>query len=122
MSSAAKKITTPGGEALILLPEEEYEALLDAADIASADRIKARVAAGLDEVVPASVVNRLLDDENSIRVWREYRGMTAAQLAATAGISAAYLSELETGKKSGGLDTLRKLANALKLDLDDLVP
>jgi hypothetical protein len=44
--------------------------------------IKARVAAGLDEVVPASLVNRIIDGENIILVWREYRGLTAADLAA----------------------------------------
>ncbi|HWA19734.1 MAG TPA: helix-turn-helix transcriptional regulator [Devosia sp.] len=122
MTSAAQKITTPGGEELMVIPLAEYEALLDAADIASADRIKARVVAGLDEVVPAELVNRIIDGENSIRVWREYRKLSAADLAAKAGISAAYLSELESGKKTGGVATLRKIANALEIDLDDLVP
>jgi mRNA-degrading endonuclease RelE of RelBE toxin-antitoxin system/DNA-binding Xre family transcriptional regulator len=122
MASAAQKITTPGGEELMVIPLAEYEALLDAADIASADRIKARVAAGLDAVVPAELVNRIIDGENSIRVWREYRKLSAADLAAKAGISAAYISELESGKKTGGVATLRKIANALDLDLDDLVP
>ena len=122
MTSAAQKIVTPAGEALVIVPLAEYEALLDAADIASADRIQARVAAGLDEVVPASLVNRIIDGENTILVWREYRGLTAADLAAEAGISAPYLSELESGKKRGGIATLRKLATALSIDLDDLVP
>jgi DNA-binding XRE family transcriptional regulator len=122
MTSAAQKIVTPAGEALVIVPLAEYEALLDAADIASADRIKGRVAAGVDEVVPAALVNRIIDGENTILVWREYRGLTAAELAARAGISAPYLSELESGKKSGGIATLRKLATALKVDLDDLVP
>ena len=122
MTSAAQKIVTPGGETLILVPLAEYEALIDAADIAAADRIRADVAAGRDEVVPGSLVNRLIDGENAIRVWREYRGLTAAHLAAKAEISPAYLSELETGKKTGTVETLRKIANVLKLDIDDLVP
>lgn len=121
MTSALQKIVTPGGETLVVVPLADYEALLDAADIAAADRIKANVAAGLDEVVPASLVYRIMDGESSIRVWREHRGLSAATLASRAGISAAYLSEIEGGKKTGGVATLRKLARALNVDIDDLV-
>ncbi len=122
MASAAQKITTPGGEEFMLVPMAEYEALLDAIDAAEARRIMADIEAGREELIPAEIMNRFIGGENSIRVWREYRGLTAADLATQAGISPAYLSELETGKKTGTVETLRKLANVLKLDLDDLVP
>jgi DNA-binding XRE family transcriptional regulator len=122
MASAAQKIVTPGGETLIVMPEAEYEALLDELDLAHARRIQADIAAGREELIPAAIVDRFLAGENSIRVWREYRDLTAAELAAKAEISAAYLSELETGKKTGTIDTLRKIATALNLTLDDLVP
>lgn len=122
MASAAQKFVTPGGETLIVVPEAEYEALIDALDIAEAKRILADVAAGREEMIPAAIVDRFLDGENSIRVWREYRGLTAADLAAKSEISAGYLSELETGKKTGTVETLKKIATALNLTLDDLVP
>lgn len=122
MASAAQKIVTPNGEEFMLLPLAEYEALIDAIDIAQARRIQADIAAGREELIPAAIVDRFLDGENPIRVWREYRGLTAADLAARAEISAGYLSELETGKKTGTVETLRKIANALNLDIDDLVP
>ncbi len=122
MTSALQKIVTPGGETLIVLPEAEYEALLDAADIAAADKIMADIRSGKSELIPGKIVDRLLDGENRIRVWREHRGLSATELAAKAEISGAYLSELETGKKTGTVDTLRKLATALNVDLDDLVP
>lgn len=121
MTSAVQKIVTPGGETMVVVPEADYEALLDAADIADANRVLAEIAAGRQEWVPSEIVDRLLDGENRVRVWREYRGLTAADLAAKAGISPAYLSELETGKKTGTVETLRKLADVLKLDIDDLV-
>jgi ribosome-binding protein aMBF1 (putative translation factor) len=122
MTSPLQKIITPGGDTLVVMPLEEYEALLDAADVADANRVLAEIAAGRQEWVPSEIVDRLLDGENRIRVWREHRGLSATDLATRAEISAGYLSELETGKKTGTVDTLRKLANALKLDLDDLVP
>ncbi len=122
MTKALQKIVTPGGETLVVMSEAEYEALLDATDIADAKRVLAEIAAGRQEWVPAAIVDRLLDGENRVRVWREHRGLSAAELAVKADISAAYLSELETGKKAGGIETLRKLARALNVDIDDLVP
>lgn len=122
MSSAAKKIVTPQGEQLVLLPLAEYESLLDEIDVAHARRIQAEIESGKEELIPSEFINRMIDGENSIRVWRDFRGLSAADLAAKADISAAYLSELESGKKTGGVATLRKLATALKIDLDDLVP
>jgi transcriptional regulator with XRE-family HTH domain len=41
-------------------------------------------------------------------------------LAETVGIAPAYLSQIETGKRDGTLETYRKLANALRLTLDEL--
>lgn len=116
-----QKITTPGGEILVVLPLADYEALVDAADIAAADRVRTDIAAGHDELVPASIVNRLLDGESPIVVWREHRGLTAKALAEAAGISAGYLSEIESGSKPGGIATLGKIARALNVTIDDLL-
>lgn len=115
-------ITTPSGDVLVILPLAEYERLVDAADVAAADKVRADIAAGRDEVVPGAVVDRLLAGENRIRVWREHRGLSARELARRAGISAAYVSELESGRKSGRVEPLQRLATALGVDLDDLVP
>ena len=113
-------ITTPNGETLVVLPLSEYESLIDKADIAAADKIKADIAAGSDELIPSEIVNRLLDGENPVKVWRSHRGMTARELAAKAGISAPYLSEIEGGKKEGSLSAMKAIADALSVSLDDL--
>jgi len=73
-----------------------------------------------DEMIPAEVVYRLLD-ENKIKVWREYRGLTQAELAANCGIAQATIAQIEGGKRTGSLTVLKKLAEVLTLDLDDLV-
>lgn len=122
MTSTLQKIVTPGGETLVVMSLQEYEDLLDAADAADAHRVLAEIEAGRQEWVPAEIVDRLLDGDNRIRVWRDHRKLSAADLAAAAGISAAYLSELESSKKQGSVVTLKKLARALDIDLDDLVP
>jgi mRNA interferase RelE/StbE len=73
------------------------------------------------EHFPIEVVDRLMAGENPLKVFREYRGLTQKELAKAAGLGAVYLSQIETGKRRGSTETLRKLARALDLDLDDLV-
>ncbi len=116
-----QKITTPKGEVLVVLPEKEYESLIDAADIAAADRVLANIASGADELVPAEMVDQLLSGTNPIRVWRKHRGLTARELSQLTNLSAAYISEIETGKKDGSIASMKKIAKVLKVDLDDLV-
>jgi DNA-binding Xre family transcriptional regulator len=74
------------------------------------------------ENVPMALVRRLSEGEHPVRVWREHRDMQAQDLARQAGISPALLSEIENGKKEGSIRTLAALAQALRVDLDDLVP
>lgn len=114
-------ITTPNGETLVVLPLAEYEALVDLADVARADKVIDDISEGRDEMLPADVVGRLLDGENKVRVWRTHRGMSARDLAAAADLSAPYVSEIESGKKEGSISAMKKIAEALKVDLDDLV-
>ena len=121
----AQIITSPSGERMVLVSEADYEELLDAKetmeDIAAFTEFTRKLEAGEEELVPSEIVDRLLSDENSIRVWREYRGLSSAALAEKAGIAAPYLSQIETGKREGTVETLKAIAGALSLTLDDLV-
>jgi DNA-binding XRE family transcriptional regulator len=116
---------TPNGDEMVILPRAEYDQLVEASemaqDVAALDRFKAQLASGDEERVPAEFVNRILDGENPLRVWRQYRKMSARKLAAEAGISAAYLSEIETGKKDGSLSVMKHIAEILNVSLDDIV-
>jgi DNA-binding XRE family transcriptional regulator len=113
------------GKQVVVIPADDYRILLEKAemldDVAAYDRAKAALAAGDDELVPALVANAILDGENPIRVWRQHRDMSQVQLAEAAGISQAYLAQIETGKREGTLSLYRSLAEALGVDLEDLV-
>jgi DNA-binding XRE family transcriptional regulator len=74
------------------------------------------------DFVPATLVDRLLAGENPVRVWRHHRGMTQAALAGGARIAKPHLSQLESGKRTASQSVLRRLAQALRVDIDDLVP
>jgi transcriptional regulator with XRE-family HTH domain len=64
----------------------------------------------------------VLGGESPVRIWREHRQITAKALAAEAGMPASYLSDIENGKKPGSFDAMARIAKALKVSLDDLVP
>ena len=51
--------------------------------------------------------------------WREYRGLTIKAFAETSGLATAYLSQTETGKREGTIGTFKKIAAALRIDIDD---
>ncbi|MBK6645450.1 MAG: helix-turn-helix transcriptional regulator [Anaerolineales bacterium] len=108
-----------------VLPYEEYMELIEQAemleDIRDFDRISAAIDSGEEELIPSEVVYAILDGENPIKVWREYRGLTQQQLADKAGISKPYLSQIETGKRKGTTDILSAIAKALDVSLDDVV-
>jgi transcriptional regulator with XRE-family HTH domain len=110
------------GKPFVLVPKAVYErmcaALEDRNDLRAYDSAKA----AKPEMVPAAIVDRLLAGDNPIRVWREHRDLTQQQLAYTSGISKPYLSQLENGLRKGAIDVLRKLAAAMRVDLEDLAP
>lgn len=116
---------TIDGEDFVALSREAYERLVeaaeDAADSAAIARFEQRLAAGEEELVPSAMVDRILAGENLVRVWREHRGLTVSALAEMAGIAQPYLSQIETGKREGTLQTMKKIAGALRVKLDDLV-
>jgi DNA-binding XRE family transcriptional regulator len=118
-------ITTPSGDRMVILPEAEFRSLVeaaeDAADVRAYDKAKRRLKAAESELVPSEVVDRILGGESRIRVWRDHRGMTAAELAKKAGIARAYLTQIENGKREGTVATIRKLAKALRVEVDDLI-
>jgi ribosome-binding protein aMBF1 (putative translation factor) len=117
-------IKSPSGESMAVIPLDEYERLQAAAemldDVKAYDEAKRRLAAGEDELVPAEIVDRLLGGENPVRVWREHRGLKAQTLAERSEISAAYLSQIEGGQRDGSFETMRRIAAALQISLDDL--
>ena len=110
---------------MVVLPESDYERLLeameDAEDIAAIRRFEQKLAVGDEDLIPAEYVYRMLDGENRVTVWREFRGLSGKELAKAAGIAPSYLSNIEAGKRDGTIGTMKKIADALKVTIDDLV-
>ncbi|GAB5377336.1 MAG: hypothetical protein AcusKO_37980 [Acuticoccus sp.] len=71
--------------------------------------------------LPAAVVDRLVEGERPVRVFREHRGLSVSALARNSGVNRAQLHDIEAGRKTGSVETMRKLADALGVAIDDLV-
>ena len=71
--------------------------------------------------LPADLVKRMAAGESPVRVWRAHRGMKANELAGAADVAPSYLSAIETGKKPGSINAMKRIAAALDVALDDLV-
>lgn len=125
MNARIQIIERDGKPEYAVVPIEIYqrmaEALEDLEDIRAADEAMRAIAAGEDELVPAETARRLLHGGNPLKVWREHRDLSQTALAGKAGISQAYLAQIETGNRQGSVKVMQALAGALKVELDDLL-
>jgi DNA-binding XRE family transcriptional regulator len=122
MSSHVQVIEQDGKPAFYVVPaalwERMREAAEDAQDIADLERFERE-----DDGVryPATVAMAMADGARPLRAWREHRGMTLQVLADAAGLSRAYISQIEGGKRIGSAATLAKLAQALGVSVVALI-
>ncbi len=112
-----------GQPAYAVIPWREYKRLVSGDDEGAMtdDELYDLAKSAGGESFPATVVDRLLAGESPIRVYRDHRRLTQKQLAAAAGINPVYLSQIETGKRTGSARTLASIAGALDVDVDDLI-
>lgn len=115
-------IEQDGKAVCVVVPMDLWERIREAAeeaeDIADLERFDRE-----DDGVrfPAAVAFAMADGAHPVRAWREHRGLTLQALADAAGVSKAYVSQIEGGKRAGTASTLKKLAAALGVPLGALV-
>jgi DNA-binding XRE family transcriptional regulator len=98
--------------------ERVREAVEDAEDAAAYD-----LARSTDDGVrfPADVANSITNGASPLKAWREYRQMTLQTLADLAGVSKPFVSQIESGKRTGSAATLSRLAKSLDIPLAALL-
>jgi len=118
-----EKITRKGKEFAVIPVEDLQKLINDAemlADVQAYDAAKGRLERGDDELIPLEITERRVAGESPVRIWRDYRGLTQAELARTSKVSRVMIAAIEAGHKAGGIATLKKLAAALRVDLENL--
>jgi DNA-binding XRE family transcriptional regulator len=122
------RIITERGRRFAVIAMEDYERLREDAemlhDIALYDRARERLDSAEEEILPWELTKALAGANligARLKLWRDYRGLTQLQLAKASGIKREMISQMESGQKNGAIATLKKLAKALRISLDDLV-
>jgi DNA-binding XRE family transcriptional regulator len=117
---------TPAGEPIVIMSEAEFERLRelaeDAEDIAAGARIEAKLAAGQEELLTLDEVDALLAAPTPLAFWREKRKIRLDELAKRVGAEPDLLTEVEQGECVADVFLYRRLAEALRVTIDDLIP
>lgn len=72
--------------------------------------------------IPHTYFHRVLDGENAIKVYREWRNMTQKQLAEKVGVPQSDIEDLENGVHKGDITLYVKIVDALSVSIEDIVP
>lgn len=125
MTEKIQYIAREGRAEYAVVPIDEWNRVValaeDAEDLRAADEAVRELHDGNDETVPLEVVEQLIEGNNAVAIWRNYRGLTQQQLADAAGVTKSHISQIEKGVKTGSLHCMQKIATRLSLNLDDLV-
>ena len=115
------------GKKFAILPTEELEKL-QGADAENLNElidihIAKEILANNEETIPNEVIHRIfVDDENPIRVYRQWRGYSVKELAEKVGVAPSYISNIENGKRDGTISLYQKIAKALDTDIIAILP
>lgn len=114
---------SPRGEDIVILSRKEYDRLISSANEDALDAAIARKAIlRNEEMISSAELDELLAAKTPLAFWRKKRGVTQMDLAKAADIAQGFLSEIESGLKTGDVTVLQRIAAALDLSLLDLVP
>ncbi len=121
--SRVQVIELDGRPAAYVVPADIWTIVKDLVEDAE-DVADLRRAIAEDDGVrfPAPVAYAIADGASPLKAWREHKGLTLQALADAAGVSKAYVSQIEGGKRAGTAVTLRKLGAALGVPVGALVP
>lgn len=105
----------------VTITREEHQRLIQAEqDLADIQLLnKARDTA--EEGLPHAFMARLIEGDAPLAVYRSWRGLSQAALSRESGVNRVQIVNIESGKKQGSVETLKKLADALDIMVDDLL-
>lgn len=106
----------------VTIKKEEYESLI--ADREMLEDIQAYDEAinNFEEGMPHDLVVRMIvDGENPLTIYREWRGFNQSSLAKASGVNRTQIADIEAGRSKPSVVTLKKLAETLDVDMDMLV-
>jgi DNA-binding XRE family transcriptional regulator len=107
------------GEEIITLTRDEYDDLIDGVRHEATMR---GIADGFIETLTDAEVGDYLAAPTAIAFWRKHCGLAQQQLADAIGVSQPYIALLENGQREAMGSVYGRLAAALRVRADDLIP
>jgi DNA-binding XRE family transcriptional regulator len=111
--------STETGEEIITLTRDEYDDLIEGVHHEATMR---GIADGFIETLTDAEVGDYLAAPTAIAFWRKHPGLTQQQLAGAIGVSQPYITLLENGQREAMGSVYGRLATALRVRADDLIP
>jgi DNA-binding XRE family transcriptional regulator len=107
--------TTASGEEIAVMSRADYDTMKDALDHASA---MTDYRSGKTPGLTPAEMRDMMAAPSALAFWRRYRGKTQAEMAAEIGIAQNYLSDIENGKREGGIGLWLKFSESLALPVE----
>lgn len=120
------RTVTPAGEAIVILPEAEFDRLRDLAgdalDARTIDTSLDRLQAGEDELLTEAELDALRRAPTPLAFWRAKRALPLEALARDGGVPTDRLASLEAGTAAADAETYGRLARVLGVEPEDITP
>ena len=107
-------ISQNGKPVFAVIPWDEYQKLIHNSQANTAED-------EADLWFPNDVVKANVRGDSLIKAWREHYGLTQGELAKRAGIKQPALVRLEKPESNPRKSTLKKIADALKISVEQLI-
>lgn len=105
---------------MVTITKEEHGRLLAAAEDLEDIRTLNEARANPEEGMPHEFLVKLLEGEHPVAVFRSWRGLSQAELARRSRVNRVQIIDMEKGRAGCSVETLRKLADALDVSMDEL--
>jgi hypothetical protein len=117
---------TPAGEAIVILPEAEFERLRELAedtlDARAVDASLDRLRAGEEELLSEADLDALHTAPSPLAFWRARRGTSIDALAGAGGVPTETLAAMEAGARTAEPAVYERIARALGVAVEDIEP
>jgi len=105
-----------------MIAEITYQDVTDSGQLRGASFARLRVDRPSVSVPVSPVAEMVAAGKHPLAAWRAVRGLTVRALADLSGVLPGYIGDIEARRKPGSLQAAYKLARALGVTMEDLLP
>ena len=116
------EIINKNGKNYAVIPYKIYQQLVENAEVLADIKAYDKVKEKKEEIFSNYIVDRIfIQEENPIKVYREYRNLTQLELANIANLSINKIQEIEEHISLANQEELEVIVNVLNIDLDMII-